>query len=87
MGGLSPGAFGYKPAPSIWHKDPDISNDLLLSYVGNQMIHAEDIKMAKFNEDSAVYTPERMIRLPDDDVPSLCIDRIPDWSARRDTAL
>lgn len=87
MEGLSPGVFGYKPAPSIWHKDPDISSDFLLSYVGNQMAHADGIKMAKFNVDSAVYTSKRMIRLPDDDLQSLCIDCIPDWSARGDTAL
>ncbi|TGO20566.1 hypothetical protein BPAE_0285g00110 [Botrytis paeoniae] len=86
MEGLSPGAFGYKPAPSIWHKDPDISNDSFLSYVGNHMVHAEGIKMAKFNVDSAVYTLERMIRLPDDDVQSLYCSG-PNWSARRDTAL
>ncbi|TGO17064.1 hypothetical protein BTUL_0021g00620 [Botrytis tulipae] len=87
MEGLSPGAFGYIPAPSIWHKDPDICNDLLLSYVGNHTVHAGGIKMAKFNVDSTVYTSKRMIRLPDDDVQSLCIDCIPDWSARGDTAL
>ncbi|THV48985.1 hypothetical protein BGAL_0217g00100 [Botrytis galanthina] len=86
MEGLSPGAFGGKPAPSIWHKDPDISNDLLFSYGGNQMVHADGIKMAMINMSSVVYTSKRMIRLPDDDVQRLCIDCIHDWSARGDTA-
>ncbi|TGO34461.1 hypothetical protein BHYA_0196g00170 [Botrytis hyacinthi] len=87
MEGLSPGAFGYIPAPSMWHKDPDISNDLSLSYVGNQMVHADGIKMAMINVDSAVYTSKRKICLPNDDLQSVCIDCMPDWSARRDTAL
>ncbi|KAF7890792.1 uncharacterized protein EAF01_010601 [Botrytis porri] len=95
MEGFSPGVFGYKPAPSI---RPDFDEGDALTWVlglssafssfaKNPMVHVEGIKMAKFDLDSAVFTSERMIRLPDDDVQSLCINCFPDWSARGDTAL
>ncbi|TEY55501.1 hypothetical protein BOTCAL_0232g00090 [Botryotinia calthae] len=86
MEGFSPGVFGYKPAPSIWQNHLDISDDCSTSYVGNHF-DAKGTKMAKFSLDSTFYTAERMIRLPYDDVQSLCNDWIPDWSARRDIAL